>query len=511
MNKKSRTNFLKNSTAFRSTKISNKNSFRKIKKSNSFRKLKKSNSLRKIKTSNSLRKLKKSNKKSRSKNRYKFSSSNSNIPVDYKTLSIIQKIKRSFRPKRYSLKTSINPSYKSKRKLLSTGYTKIYSYRDIDINYSKLNKISNPNEYLEFIHPDKIRGINRLNMYGFINSVDSTVDNEYFYDNLHNFIEKLIVMLDKKTDSIRYITFQIIYSLDIHPLFYKILEFLNNDENKIYFDTLVTPLLEVNYSYHIFFMIEILLQYLIFHKNKLTIELIQNIRDEFLKCNSMEDQYNLHNRIYKNKLKYGLKYSNRYKVFTIGEDASISLDSLSKHEHIGHANTVLIDTFKKEIEYFEPYGSSNSCIFTNSFNLNRKLKFYFNDFYASFGYKYMDNVTTCTEYSVQVIQNNVYKLIQTDDKLKDNSYLYEDVGYCIIWCLWYIDMRLLNEDVPRKELLSSIEKLHSQHLELSQIVIQNFWTCMRTFLKNKFYHPDNMNIDEIMRCRKVISYEQFNV
>ena len=449
-------------------------------------------------------------KKSKKSTSYKFSSSSDDLNVPIST-GIIEKVRRSFRAKKKSerVRLPLNQEIRSKKKLLSSGYTKIFSKNSkeyITIDYTSTNKNLKPIEYLEFLYPNKIKGFERFKMDGFIGNLLSPKECDFILDNLDTVIGKLFTMLSTRTDDIRYIAIQVAQNVYVHPAWLTVLTYLNNEENKIYFDTLIKPLMDKPYyTYTIIYMVNLLVYLLEFRKDYVTLEYIESIRDRFLECEGhngkVDDQNKVYDEIWK---ELRIRSSEFNKEISLGEHV-FTLKSLQK-PGLGHSAIILIDTFKKEVEFFDPNGS---CTQNNRlFSIDNKLNYYFNQRYGSFGYKYLNNKMTCPSYSVQSIQSISYRLIKKNDKFKDTEYLYEDMGYCIIWSLWYVDMRLLNEDLPREELLKIIGDLHFENKELSQIVIQNFWTCFRTFLRNKLYHPDNMNYDEIRRCRKIITYDQ---
>jgi hypothetical protein len=105
-----------------------------------------------------------------------------------------------------------------------------------------------------------------------------------------------------------------------------------------------------------------------------------------------------------------------------------------------HANILLIDLDTLSVRRFEPYGISDVTdeIFLDrllgeliSKILKKKIKYYRPGDYLS-GLRF------------QSVSND------GETELKKNG---DPGGYCLAWCLWYIELKLSNPDIPEEKLL----------------------------------------------------------
>jgi hypothetical protein len=116
-----------------------------------------------------------------------------------------------------------------------------------------------------------------------------------------------------------------------------------------------------------------------------------------------------------------------------------------------HANVVLIDCKDSSIRRFEPYGISdvdNESDIDNIIEeniskiLNKKMKYYKPN-------EYLDL--------------SKFQLVSNDG---DNNYkkLGDPGGYCLAWCIWYIELKLNNPDVSEEELIiKATEKINKYY------------------------------------------------
>jgi len=107
-----------------------------------------------------------------------------------------------------------------------------------------------------------------------------------------------------------------------------------------------------------------------------------------------------------------------------------------------HANVILIDLQDSSIRRFEPYGISDvgdeyhldNIILDNVSNiLNKKMKYYKpNDYLDLSKFQLVSNDN-----------NNEYR------KTGDPG------GYCLAWCIWYIELKINNPDITEEELIKN--------------------------------------------------------
>jgi hypothetical protein len=115
-----------------------------------------------------------------------------------------------------------------------------------------------------------------------------------------------------------------------------------------------------------------------------------------------------------------------------------------------HANVILIDLKDSSIRRFEPYGISDvgdeyhldHIILENVSNvLNKKMKYYKpNDYLNLSKFQLVSNDS-----------NNEYR------KTGDPG------GYCLAWCIWYIELKINNADITEEELITNASEKIIKH------------------------------------------------
>jgi hypothetical protein len=136
-----------------------------------------------------------------------------------------------------------------------------------------------------------------------------------------------------------------------------------------------------------------------------------------------------------------------------------------------HANIILIDLKNNTAEYYEPHGeysSSGNKIFNNViFSLQAKLAEIFNNY----GYNYLQPSMTCMD--IEKIPKEIrdqydYKVslfdgLQGMEVLTERSDL--EKGYCKMWSILYINLRLEYPDLNPRELNKAIFEIFKYHPE----------------------------------------------
>jgi hypothetical protein len=120
------------------------------------------------------------------------------------------------------------------------------------------------------------------------------------------------------------------------------------------------------------------------------------------------------------------------------------------YENLLHANILLYDLKNMTIERFEPYGNSNLVDNNLDDILEEELTW-------STGLKYLRPKDYLPYSSFQTIsdENNPY-----NKKAGDFG------GFCLAWCLWYIELRLKNPEIePKILVLKAISKLSNSELK----------------------------------------------
>ena len=171
--------------------------------------------------------------------------------------------------------------------------------------------------------------------------------------------------------------------------------------------------------------------------------------------------------------------------------------SLIVAKEFTHANCIIIDTKKNDIRRFEPYGLNtmgdeneldelikNKCeeIF------NRKFRYY----------KPEDYVGNIKFQSVSNDGNNNYR------KLGD------PMGYCLAWCMWFIELKLNNPDIKDSELTNlaseNILKYYKKYDNPYLYFIRDYGRILNDE-KDKIFRKIKISKDELYD----INYKQTNL
>jgi len=128
---------------------------------------------------------------------------------------------------------------------------------------------------------------------------------------------------------------------------------------------------------------------------------------------------------------------------------------------IGHANFIIMDTFKRTAERFEPYGKTKGGLFIGSDKLDEKLSTYFK---TKFNFRYISPMSICPMFGLQALQ--------AEEEYK--HYLEragDPEGFCSVWSIFFCDIRLSNPDEPADELLEkTIEEFKNKPTRLTNFV-----------------------------------------
>ncbi len=122
----------------------------------------------------------------------------------------------------------------------------------------------------------------------------------------------------------------------------------------------------------------------------------------------------------------------------------VALVSIRAHSSVGHANVIIYDKTTNELERFDPHGRWEIERFNHA-SLDATLK---QDFMKVLPpkLKYLTPKNFCPATAI------------FQAKEVSNIPGYDPKGNCAVWRLWYINLRLANPDVPRKELIVIAQK-----------------------------------------------------
>ena len=113
--------------------------------------------------------------------------------------------------------------------------------------------------------------------------------------------------------------------------------------------------------------------------------------------------------------------------------------SIISNENFNHANILIYDIDRNTIERFDPYGK---VPFIDSESIDQLLKAFFADYLPHIKY------VTAAELS-----DGISFQVYSDETNSTNHAENDPTGFCIAWCLWYVETRIKNIDITPSALI----------------------------------------------------------
>ena len=104
-----------------------------------------------------------------------------------------------------------------------------------------------------------------------------------------------------------------------------------------------------------------------------------------------------------------------------------------------HANILILDVKNKYVERFDPYGV---VPFVKGADIDKLLELFFSDYFPAF--KYLSPSKTINSISFQTF---------SDERNEENYIENDPNGFCVAWCLWYLETRIKNINIYPKSLI----------------------------------------------------------
>lgn len=157
-----------------------------------------------------------------------------------------------------------------------------------------------------------------------------------------------------------------------------------------------------------------------------------------------------------------------------------------------HANYLLYDRKLNEIERFEPYGSQHPFKFNyNPSLLDSVLR---SRFEVNLDIKYISPVNYLPKIGFQVL-----------DSFESNcSKIGDPKGFCALWSLWYVDMRIKYPDLNRKILVKEIIKIIKERNFSFKNIIRNYSSSIID-QRDKILKIANININDWLNDKYTMS------
>jgi len=183
--------------------------------------------------------------------------------------------------------------------------------------------------------------------------------------------------------------------------------------------------------------------------------------------------------------------------YVINEITESKYDFLIIHlgihkQTFGHANSLIYDIKKNEIERFEPHGITNDYDSDLLDDLiKKKLK------YINKNLKYISPKDFLPHRSFQSLENYF-----VDKKIGDPN------GFCAAWSLWYTEMRIKHKNIDRKKLVKKIIK-YIKYNNISFMNLIRNYTLSITKERDKLFAKANMDINDFNNY--IFTENQFDI
>jgi len=207
-----------------------------------------------------------------------------------------------------------------------------------------------------------------------------------------------------------------------------------------------------------------------------SIGVVMNSRCEFLNFEIVWVQYKLHivNDFDKKILNCIKNSDKRYMVFPVGIDL---------HEG-SHANYLLYDKKTNEIERFEPHGGNMpSGLNYNNKILDELLELKFKSIISGLIYVRPEDY----------LQKIGFQMLDMSEG--NNKYIGDPEGFCALWSIWYVDMRISYPDIPRNKFLKKFINIMRKNNVSFKNMIRNYASNIIS-LRDELLHKSNMDIND---------------
>jgi hypothetical protein len=121
----------------------------------------------------------------------------------------------------------------------------------------------------------------------------------------------------------------------------------------------------------------------------------------------------------------------------------LTIQKVKGNKTESHANFLIYDSKEKSMERFEPLGERHELKERHDNAIFKLFKTYLNQDGIPRLLNYYPPILFCPKIGPQ----------QLDRLEKDNIKAGDPVGFCVAWCIWYVNLRLSNPDIDRKDVL----------------------------------------------------------
>lgn len=113
--------------------------------------------------------------------------------------------------------------------------------------------------------------------------------------------------------------------------------------------------------------------------------------------------------------------------------------TLLSDKNFNHANILLFDVKNKSVERFDPYGK---VPFFDGEQMDKLLVSFFHDYFPDVTYIPPSQLTDGISFQIFSDETNRSNYVENDP-----------TGFCMAWCLWYVEMRMKNPKISPQSLI----------------------------------------------------------
>ena len=145
-----------------------------------------------------------------------------------------------------------------------------------------------------------------------------------------------------------------------------------------------------------------------------------------------------------------------------------------------HANVLIYDRKNKSLERFDPHGYNKASLPSyQSKVMDKDINSYFES--KTTINEYIGPVDFCPKWKPWKMSGLAYQKIQGLEKYNEFK------GSCATWVLWYIDLRLMNPDIPRESIIKdSIKDINESSPSFTSFIIKVYNYYKRSSNTNTF-------------------------
>jgi hypothetical protein len=181
-----------------------------------------------------------------------------------------------------------------------------------------------------------------------------------------------------------------------------------------------------------------------------------------------------------NNIKYSNRSENTINFFII----PIGIEIKNNENIFSHANYLIFDFNNMEVERFEPHGMDMPHGMNYNYKLlDNVLEEKINSYNLNFKYIPPSNFLPKIGFQIKEISE------------LNNDYIGDPNGYCSMWCIWWVYMRLSNPEINRIDLVTMLTtELVNDKYSYKQL-IRNF-SFYVTEIRDNLLKKANTNINE---------------